>query len=525
MCYDVILFSAPPIFDDYTRAVGPHRLASELRSKGYSVLIINHTSVLDWQNFTEILDLAIGNNTLCVGFSVTWFYEKKLEVGHGGWNITDIDHYDDKDLWGLKSNNLDWMYETVMYRMSQGDTAPFVNYIKNINLKTKVVVGGATAHDYISDKNFDNIFIGFSENQFIEYIDRLAGKNLKIFNRIVNYDTKGNIGDFDFRNAIVKYDESDFLFPDEILLIEFTRGCIFNCSFCSYPHRAQKTKDFIRYKESIKEELTTNYEKWGITNYTIVDDTFNDHTEKLQLIAEVIRELPFKPKFWAYCRIDLIQRWPEQAQLMYDIGVKEILYGMETWHDETAKIIKKGATREKKIEGFKIAKSIWKDEVSITATMIVGLPKDTLQSFIDFREWFLEEGHNYINGIYPGALVLRNEDPNTTIKFISDMEKNIGNYGYSFLDKEKPYNWTREGGDINTFEQADNFAREYELEFDRYNATSVLHHQIQTTACMQKMAVLGKINSCNAFEISNAYCKTNYFPSLINYLKDRKNSQ
>ena len=157
--------------------------------------------------------------------------------------------------------------------------------------------------------------------------------------------------------------------------------------------------------------------------------------------------------------------------------------------------------------------------------MIVGLPKDTLQSFIDFREWFLEEGHNYISSMYPGALVLRNEDPNTTLKFISDMEKNIGNYGYSFLDKEKPYNWTREGGDINTFEQADTFARKFEIEFDRYNSNSVLHYQILSKACMQKMAVLGKINSYNPFEISNAYCKTHYFPSLIEYLENRKNLQ
>jgi radical SAM superfamily enzyme YgiQ (UPF0313 family) len=71
--------------------------------------------------------------------------------------------------------------------------------------------------------------------------------------------------------------------------------------------------------------------------------------EKLELINEVIKELPFKPIFsWAYARVDLIGQHPKQAQLLKDIGIKELYYGLETWNDITAKAIRKGGKKSRK---------------------------------------------------------------------------------------------------------------------------------------------------------------------------------
>jgi radical SAM superfamily enzyme YgiQ (UPF0313 family) len=211
---------------------------------------------------------------------------------------------------------------------------------------------------------------------------------------------------------------------EELLTFEFSRGCIFNCTFCSMAHRNQDTTDFIKYKETIRQELMDNWTKWGIYKYTITDDTFNDHTEKLELINEVIQELPFKPIFaWAYARIDLIGKNPSQAQLIKDIGIKEVYYGLETWNDTTAKLIRKGGKREHKIESMRIAKACWGDEVTLSAGIVLGLPADTTESLDEVISWYQTEGNKIIDNLKFVALTIIPDDGFNQYKFISDIEK------------------------------------------------------------------------------------------------------
>lgn len=531
MTYDVILLTNSPLTDGYTRSYGAYRLASELRGHGYTVLVINHSEMLNLSTFQDIMSLAVGKNTLCVGFSVSWFIST---TGKGDYNEYELD-YPDGDIWNLKKENITSLIDnSVMYHFSQQNADTVIDIIKNINPNIKIAVGGTTAYSYISklDK-IDNIFIGFSENQFISYIDSLAKKNDKTFDKIVDIDPLGKIGNFDFRNSVVTYDESDFIQKNEVLLIEFTRGCIFNCSFCNYPHRNQKTKNFIKYKESIKKELLENYNKWGTTRYVIVDDTFNDHTEKLELILEVVKELPFKPKFWAYCRLDLFDAHPEQAQLMKDIGVTEILYGLETWNENTAKIIKKGNSNLKKINGMKIAKEAWGDDVTITVTMVVGLPEDTIESWHDFLNFVKIEGYKYINEFAPASLLLRSDDGYNQYRLktnhLSEIEKNFEKYGYSFpyADIGKTTHWIRnDNGDINSFDKANEIADYVNQELNLYysknidNFDRITHYDDMIEKLninrehfeMDKMLVF--------WFIVHEWCNKYYYPFLLNYIRN-----
>jgi radical SAM superfamily enzyme YgiQ (UPF0313 family) len=522
--YDVILLTSSPMLSGFTRSYGPYRLASELRNKGYSVLVINHIDMMDTGKFTEILSLAIGDNTLCVGFSVSWFISA---TGRGDYHEYDM-YYSDGDLWSLKSDNVyDIIENSVMYKFSQGKTDDIIDIVKNIKKDVKVVIGGNLAYDYIpKSKKADNIFIGFSENQFPEYIDSISKKSTKTFDRIVDYDTLGVVGEFNFRNSVVEYDVSDYIQPEEVLLIEFTRGCIFNCSFCNFPHRAQKTKDFIRYKESIRTELMLNYTKWGITRYVIVDDTFNDHTEKLILINEVIKDLPFKPSFWAYCRLDILEAHPEQAQLLKDIGVKEILYGLETWNERTAKLVKKGSSNEKKIKGMKLAKEVWGNEVSITISMVIGLPEDTKQSWYDFIDFLKTEGYKYIDEISTGPLAIRKEDINNQYRIklnhLSEIEKNYKKYGYSFPYDDR-HDWTRsDSGDINSLSDALMLTDIMYENFEEINSKfiSQFDKAAHFDAIMEKLEIENDdFTQESVWKIIYKWCHKYYYTFLIEHLK------
>lgn len=466
--YNIILFTDTPGADWLSRGYGAYRLATDLRDAGYSVLTVEYSSALTWNRYKQIVDLVVGDETIIVGFSTTWFPYRSLNKINPRYSVGFKSNKEHTD---FKMDKHPWYYESLSHLFSQESPDKWVNYVKSKNPKVKCIAGGAKSNEYVYEPSLDNVFVGFSENMLLDYANSISGKGPKrIFNKIVNYDVKGKDPRFDFRSHMTRYVETDCIVPGELLTIEFARGCIFNCNFCSYPHKNQQTKDFIKYKETIRAELMENWEKWGCTRYMIVDDTFNDSTEKLLYIKEVIDTLPFKPKFWAYCRMDLFHYFPEQIQIMKDIGVTEVYYGLETWSDKTAKTINKGGKLINKINAMKKAKEIWGDDVYVTVGLVAGLPHDTVQSIHDASNWFKEEGHKCIDWFNVCSLTVYPPTDNLKYKFMSDIEMNLDKYGYTFPDIDNnPIEWHRaDDGDINSKKIADQLMDEWMKELQPY---------------------------------------------------------
>ena len=452
--YNVVLFADTPGVDWFSRGYGAYRLASEIRKAGYTALVVDFTCAMDLQLFKDIIDKTVSEETLLVGFSTTWFPYRhdarpNSRYSVGTRTLQKPDPWDD-----FSTDAHEWYRHSLSYRFSGDGITDYVDYIRSKSKKVKVVIGGGKSYEYITEPSVDNVFIGYSENQMIDYLHSLSGRGPKrLFNKIINYDVKAQNGNFVFNEAITEYQDSDGVTSEEVLTIEFSRGCIFNCSFCSYPHRGQSTKEYVKYKEVIRKELMDNWKRWGVHKYLITDDTFNDYTDKLRLINEVIQTLPFKPTFWAYLRMDLISANPEQAQLIKDIGVVEAYWGLETWNDATAKAVKKGGSHKKKIEGLRIAKECWGDSLYLTAGIVIGLPKDTVESVKAVSNWYVEEGHKYIDLLTFWPLSLRANTDLDQYMFLSEIETNLKKFGY---DVPNDLTWTRtDEGDITTKEQAD----------------------------------------------------------------------
>ena len=94
-----------------------------------------------------------------------------------------------------------------------------------------------------------------------------------------------------------KWTEQDGIIPDEPLPLDISKGCIFACAFCQYPHIGKTKFDYIRGMNYIEDELRFNYEKFGTTKYYILDDTFNDSVYKMQASKEMTDRLPFKIRY------------------------------------------------------------------------------------------------------------------------------------------------------------------------------------------------------------------------------------
>ena len=384
----------------------------------------------------------------------------------------------------------------------------------------KIILGGFTSDSYIDIDGVDNVFIGYSESQIIDYITAL--KNNIAVPKIIAHDVKAQ--KHNFNEAIVEYSEYDLIHPEEVQFIEFARGCIFKCAFCSFPMTGSKTVDYLKYKEVMRQELLTNYKKWGIKNYFIVDDTFNDSVEKLKIICEVIESLPFSPEFGAYVRIDLIAAHPEMADLLKRIGIKFVLYGLETWNSNTAKIIKKGGSKERKIQALKIARECWGDEVFISASMIVGLPNDTTQSFEDFISWYGQEGKKYIDHIFIAPLHLfPNEDKNPYKIFISDMDANKEQYGYTFTNDDR---WIKcnDTGDIRSRDQAAALTKDYNNRLLKIQFEASRLKPKRPLNLLYKIQEKFNIQSDDKGEIVKHLFEIDYYPRLIKMLKDKNNA-
>ena len=451
--FDVVLFTDSVQFDVKSRGYGVHRLASHIRTNGYTCLVVDFSSVVTWDIYTAILDRVIGPNTLAVGYSTTWMPFKFPDVGVRTSNPGEGD--------GLDSER--FTIDSLISAFSKDDYARWINYVKKCNPNTKTLLGGAKI-DFYFNAPTDYVIVGLGETETIDLLNTLSGRTRRIFSRVIDHDRKAHNPIWDFRTSTTQYTDYDLLLPNETLNLEVGRGCMFKCAYCSYPLIGQKTKDYLKHKAVIRQELIENYERWGTTKYFIVDDTFNDSTEKMQMFADVSQSLPFELKFWCYLRADILAAKPEQIQLLKDAGIVETYFGIETFNPKTAKFIGKGMAHERIVDTLYKCKEVWGDRSYIAAGVIVGLPYETQSSIQTAVDFFTRKDCPVdLANMFPLSII-GNHDL-VKYMYMSEMDRNYGKYGYYFPNPTANYfSWRKDDDtDINSYEQAELLAQEINL--------------------------------------------------------------
>jgi radical SAM superfamily enzyme YgiQ (UPF0313 family) len=426
--YDIIIMTegSDPVFN-VARSLGGYKIASSLRNAGYSVFVLNNFSYfMKKGNIKEILDKLIGDNTLWVGFSSALFMRRRDEVERK------------KHTRDQARNYILWRWPTV-----DEDIKSMTDYIRSKGVKT--VYGGQLTPYRVEEvkDTIDYYVVGMGEHMALHITDHLQN-GTKLRNNIaygknpyvIDYDQKGDL--FDFRNEKINYVPEDFWGAEDGMGIEFGRGCIFKCKFCSYPLIGKKKGDnsFLREKECIKHELQQNYDLFGITKYIIIDDTFNEQTSKLEAIAEAIEELDLPPlQFAAFIRIDLVARWPEQIELLKRINVCAWFLGIESLNLESAKAIGKGCPKEKIFKTIETAKKAFDDRLSVYGSFIAGLPHDSKETM---DEWIQDVYNNvHLFDAYSFSPL--------ELGTASELSKNPEKFGYTvYTDDELENKWYNE---------------------------------------------------------------------------------
>lgn len=360
------------IFSDVTsivmmnKALGPYKVANALRLHGVETVVISHMHIFSYEEFKDILAQLVNPNTLFVGFNPAFCLDVSTKYirEDGG------EAFGEKDLTSL-----------TVYGAQRN--AEIVKLIKELSPSCATVVGGpgSAAHNY---RVVDYVMVGFAESSIVNLVDHLRDKTTTLRGayktvygpiEVVDMVAEG----YDFDNEVMRYLDIDTVLPGETLHMELSRGCIFDCAFCSTPLRKKKKNTYIRTKESIKEEMLSNYEQFGVTRYVFVDQTVNETLEKVRMIYEISKELPFKLEYRANLRIELLIAYPEMIQMLGDSGMRCCFFGIETLNSKSSRVIGKIADEEKIVAVLKRFKDEYPGIVT-NAGFIFGLPGDTAET-------------------------------------------------------------------------------------------------------------------------------------------------
>ena len=319
------------------RYAGTYRIATEMRKHGWHVDVIDFMMSFSDSEILDIIKQRKRPDTAWVGFSSTFLMPREF------------------DPFGNRTSIRDASEASSSIGLSLDAAQALVNNIRATGLE--VFVGGAKLRWDIDGVNWIK---GNAEDHFFK--------------------------DFDFTNSQIEWQASDHIFEGEHLPMEIARGCIFKCKFCSYNLNGKRLWDFCKSPETIENEMIRNYDQFGTTGYMFSDDTYNDSPEKIDILNQMYRRLPFDLEFSAYARLDLIISKPETLPILIESGLRSVFFGIETFNHDSGKLIGKGMHPDRIKQGLIDIKDQYPD-LLISTGFIAGLPYDTAKDLEDTIDW------------------------------------------------------------------------------------------------------------------------------------------
>jgi len=384
------------------RITGAHRVATVLRREGMDVEVIDWANIFTLGELKELVRSRVSSRTVFFGFSPFF------------------------NLW---TPNL----------------AEFVKWLKFEYPDCATVIGGNNVMHCAADPKYLDYWVdGYAEKAVVDLFANICHTSSrpikwdpfvvdrKLIRCHVSYPA------WPMSSYITLYEKRDFIQPYEFLTTEISRGCRFKCDFCNFPVLGVRD-DYSRTLEDFDYEMRHNYDNWGITQYNISDETFNDRTEKIEKFIPTIQSLPFKPWFTGFLRADLLTTRREQWQLLDDFCLNGSFFGIESLNRPSLRVISKGFDPERIKEGILEYKH-WKTARSparLSVSLIHGLPFETKETLAESFNWWKE---NWIdqNVSCHSLDVGPDDDGQSTMQtMVSSFRSNLEKYGIRRMPPEK----------------------------------------------------------------------------------------
>ncbi len=264
-------------------------------------------------------------------------------------------------------------------------------YAKTKAKQIPVIVGGAhptvEAKSMLKNSEIDFAVIGEGEYAFLELVkelekeeqdfSKIKGLAYKSGDRVIINERRPLIENLDelpipARHLILNVDKIE---PDALGGIFSSRGCPFNCIFCSSKTIWTRRMRF-RSVDNVMQEVEQVIDKYKAKHFFFVDDSFSVKKDRTLELCRRFRELHKKgKKFSWHCqtRVDLLD--DEIAKAMADSKCNCVLIGVETGYKDGLIKIKKAITLEQINKATQLLK---KHKISVNAFFMIGFPWETM---------------------------------------------------------------------------------------------------------------------------------------------------
>lgn len=335
------------------RTSGSYRIATELRSLGWDVEVVDFFYFWTLDELKTLAKARVSKNTKFFGFSHIF-----------------------SDWPELAEEFTTWLKETY----------PDVK-----------IIFGCNAYKNFNTKNIDYYIAGYGELAITELLSYLFSNGKRPFITPIDGNNVIEAQKFytatPWRNPSIFYEDRDFLKTHEWVGIEFSRGCKFKCAYCNFPVLGVKG-DYGRHMENAELQLRDAYDRFGITQYLISDETFNDRTEKITKIADMVQTLDFQPFFASHIRADLLISRPQEREELLRMNNLFHFYGIESFNYESAKVCGKGMKSDRLKQGLIDLKQFFHNNGTGryrgTIGLIAGLPYESEESVINTINFLYE---------------------------------------------------------------------------------------------------------------------------------------
>ncbi|WXG44004.1 MAG: radical SAM protein [Promethearchaeati archaeon SRVP18_Atabeyarchaeia-1] len=175
-----------------------------------------------------------------------------------------------------------------------------------------------------------------------------------------------------------------------------SRGCPFNCDFCSRPIfgntlRARSATNVVDEIEQVKE--------LGYQRIWFADDCFTlNHKRLLEICHEMIQR-GIKVEWECLSRVDTVNK--KTADMMKLAGCRRVFFGIESGNDRVLSLMKKQITTEKAKKAVKETKQ---SGIEVGAFFIVGYPGETSETILDTVNFASELPLDYLSFTMPYAI-------------------------------------------------------------------------------------------------------------------------
>jgi radical SAM superfamily enzyme YgiQ (UPF0313 family) len=271
----------------------------------------------------------------------------------------------------------------------------FAHLIRERFFHSKVVLGGpgTVSSEFVDWNVIDSICLGDGENAILDIVKdfpdlkkKYIGSKIADFNN-VPFPARDLLKD-KLGGNIFAYNKNYKKGGSTTILT--SRGCPFNCSFCTAP----LLRDFncgLKYRtpENIYQEMTEVIDKYNIRQFRFSDDMFTANRKRAMEIADKIGDLGI---VWRIsCRVKPFDE--VMARTLFDAGCVEMSFGVESFDDHVLQVLRKGTNVEDNIRALEIC-----DKVGIKSRVLfmIRTPGQTRHTVKENIKWLNRLPYNII---------------------------------------------------------------------------------------------------------------------------------